>query len=120
MSAPSDEGRSAEPGVSGASIGIAAGTTSGGSQGLGQDQDLVNGTGGARTPGAEQQHISLCEALDRILNKGAVVVADLTISVADIDLIYINLQALITSVETGRRLQQEAAHERQTADDGKS
>ncbi|MCF7976908.1 MAG: gas vesicle protein [Chromatiaceae bacterium] len=124
MSAPSDEGRSAEPGVSGASIGIAAGTPSGGtpsggSQGLGQDQDLVNGTGGARTSGAEQQHISLCEALDRILNKGAVVVADLTISVADIDLIYINLQALITSVETGRRLQQEAAHERQSIDDGK-
>lgn len=123
MSAPNDGDRSAEPGVGGASIGIAAGTPSGGSQGLrqdqDQDQDLVNGTGGARTPGADQQHISLCEALDRILNKGAVVVADLTISVADIDLIYINLQALITSVETGRRLQQEAAHERQSVDDSK-
>ncbi|MGI0117062.1 gas vesicle protein [Zooshikella sp. RANM57] len=51
---------------------------------------------------AEQQHISLCEALDRILNKGAVVVADISISVANVDLIYISLQALITSVETGR------------------
>ncbi|MBU2704749.1 gas vesicle protein [Zooshikella marina] len=51
---------------------------------------------------AEQQHISLCEALDRILNKGAVVVADISISVANIDLVYISLQALITSVETGR------------------
>ncbi|MDP1774581.1 MAG: gas vesicle protein [Methylobacter sp.] len=52
----------------------------------------------------EQQQISLCEALDRILNKGAVVVADVTISVANIDLIYLSLQALVASVETGRRL----------------
>lgn len=52
----------------------------------------------------EGQQVSLCEALDRILNKGAVVVADITISVADIDLVYLNLQALLCSVETGRRL----------------
>jgi hypothetical protein len=50
----------------------------------------------------QQQQVTLCEALDRILNKGAVVVAEITVSVADIDLIYVNLQALITSVETGR------------------
>jgi len=53
---------------------------------------------------AEQQQVSLCEALDRILNKGAVVVADVTISVANIDLIYLSLQALIASVETGKQL----------------
>lgn len=58
---------------------------------------------------AERERISLCEALDRILNKGAVVVADVTISVADIDLIYLSLQALVTSVETGRRLRGEDA-----------
>jgi hypothetical protein len=52
----------------------------------------------------EQQQISLCEALDRILNKGAVVVTDITISVADIDLIYLSIQALIASVETGKVL----------------
>lgn len=52
----------------------------------------------------ENQQVSLCEALDRILNKGAVVVADITISVADIDLVYLSLQALLASVETGRRL----------------
>lgn len=40
----------------------------------------------------ENQQVSLCEALDRILNKGAVVVADITISVANIDLIYLSLQ----------------------------
>ena len=51
----------------------------------------------------EQEHVSLCEALDRILNKGAVVVGDVMISVADIDLIYLGLQVILTSVETARR-----------------
>jgi uncharacterized protein YoxC len=52
----------------------------------------------------ENQQVTLCEALDRILNKGAVIVADITISVADIDLVYLSVQALVASVETGRRL----------------
>ncbi len=52
----------------------------------------------------DSQQVSLCEALDRILNKGAVIVADITISVADIDLVYLSLQALLASVETGRRI----------------
>ena len=47
---------------------------------------------------------SLCETLDRVLNKGAVVVGEVTISVADIDLIYLGLQVILTSVETGRTL----------------
>ena len=51
-----------------------------------------------------KEQVSLCEALDRILNNGAVVVADVTISVEGIDLVYLSLQALITSVETGQRL----------------
>jgi hypothetical protein len=52
----------------------------------------------------ENEQVSLCEALDRLLNKGAVVVADITVSVANIDLIYLSLQALIASVETGKQL----------------
>ena len=48
--------------------------------------------------------VSLCEALDRVLNKGAVVVGEVTISVADIDLIYLGLQVVLTSIETGRGL----------------
>jgi Gas vesicle protein len=45
----------------------------------------------------DAEHLSLCEALDRILNKGAVINGDLTISVADIDLIYVGLRILISS-----------------------
>ena len=51
----------------------------------------------------EKENISLCEVLDRVLNKGAVVVGDVMISVADIDLIYLGLQVILTSVETARR-----------------
>jgi len=46
--------------------------------------------------------VSLCDAIDRVLDKGAVLHAELTISVADVDLIYINLAALIASVDTAR------------------
>ena len=52
----------------------------------------------------ERERCSLCEALDRILNKGAVVAGEVTISVAGIDPIYLGLQILLTSVETARQL----------------
>jgi hypothetical protein len=45
------------------------------------------------------ERVSLCETLDRVLNKGAVVAGDITISVADINLIYLGLQVMISSVE---------------------
>jgi len=45
-------------------------------------------------------HVSLCEALDRVLNKGAVIMGEITISVADIDLIYLGLQVIVSSVQT--------------------
>ncbi len=52
----------------------------------------------------ENKNVALCEVLDRVLNKGAVIVGDLTISVANVDLIYLGLQIILSSVETGRRL----------------
>jgi hypothetical protein len=50
----------------------------------------------------EAEHLSLCEALDRILNKGAVITGDLTISVANVDLIYVGLRVLIASAQALR------------------
>lgn len=50
----------------------------------------------------ENEHVSLSEVLDRILNKGAVIVGDVVISVADIDLVYLGLQVILSSVETAR------------------
>ncbi len=52
----------------------------------------------------EKEHISLCEALDRILNKGAVVVGEIIISVANVDLIYLGLKVILSSVETARKI----------------
>ncbi len=50
----------------------------------------------------DSQHISLCEALDRVLNKGAVVVGEVIISVANVDLLYLGLQLVLTSVESAQ------------------
>jgi hypothetical protein len=44
--------------------------------------------------------ISLCEALDRILNKGAVVMGEISISVANVDLLYVGLHLVVASMET--------------------
>ncbi|MBZ0094886.1 MAG: gas vesicle protein [Sulfuricella sp.] len=44
----------------------------------------------------------MCELLDRVLNTGVVAVGEIVISVAGVDLIYLNLQLLLTSVETAR------------------
>lgn len=52
----------------------------------------------------EDEHISLCEALDRVLNKGVVITGEVVISVANIDLIYLGLQLVLTSVETARKV----------------
>ena len=49
---------------------------------------------------SDPDRLSLCEALDRILNKGAVVVGEVTISVAGIDLVYLGLHVMLSSIET--------------------
>ena len=53
---------------------------------------------------AAEERLSLLEVLDRVLNTGVVIVGDLTISVAGIDLVYLSVRALLTSVETARSL----------------
>jgi hypothetical protein len=52
---------------------------------------------------SDMEHISLCETLDRVLNKGVVIAGEIMISVANIDLIYLGLQLVLTSVETARQ-----------------
>lgn len=49
---------------------------------------------------SEAKSSSLCELLDRVLNTGVVAMGEVVISVAGIDLIYLNLNLLLTSVET--------------------
>jgi hypothetical protein len=46
---------------------------------------------------------SLGELLDRVLDAGLVAAGDIVIGLADIDLVLINLRALVTGVESARR-----------------
>jgi len=49
---------------------------------------------------AKNRRVSLCEALDRILNTGIVAGGKITISVAEVDLIFLGLQLVLTSIES--------------------
>jgi hypothetical protein len=51
-----------------------------------------------------EQQITLLELVDRVLNKGVVLTGDITLSVADVDLVYVGLRVLLASVSTMERL----------------
>jgi gas vesicle structural protein len=48
----------------------------------------------------EEVDLSLLETLDHVLDRGLVIAGEITISVADIDLIFVGLNVLVSSVET--------------------
>ncbi|MFL5938112.1 MAG: gas vesicle protein [Gaiellaceae bacterium] len=56
-----------------------------------------------------EQQITLIELVDRVLSKGVVVTGDITLAVADVDLVYVGLRVLLASVGTMERLEGQAA-----------
>ena len=52
----------------------------------------------------KQERVTLLEILDRALDKGVVSPGDIGITLADVDLIYLGLKVLLSSVETMERL----------------
>ena len=52
----------------------------------------------------EESDLSLLETLDHVLNRGLVIAGEITISVADIDLIFVGLNVLVSSVETANEV----------------
>ncbi|MDN7672532.1 gas vesicle protein [Burkholderia oklahomensis] len=60
----------------------------------------VRSADGEPVPVELAERLSLCEALDRILNKGAVISAHVVVSVAGVDLLCLHLRLLLSSVET--------------------
>lgn len=56
----------------------------------------------AGRPWGLQRPVSLSEVLDRVLNTGAVLSGEIVISVAGIDLLYVGLNLVVSSVETLR------------------
>jgi len=54
----------------------------------------------AGQPALRYQRIALVDLLDRVLAGGAVVMGDVRLAIADVDLVTISVQALISSVST--------------------
>ena len=52
----------------------------------------------------EDTDLSLLETLDHVLNRGLVIAGEITISVADIDLIFLGLNVIVSSVETANEV----------------
>lgn len=61
------------------------------------DTELWDALGGVEGPQ------SLVELVNRVLDKGVVISGDVTISVAGVDLVYLGLNAVLTSVSTARK-----------------
>jgi gas vesicle protein GvpA/GvpJ/GvpM family len=45
-----------------------------------------------------EQEVALIDLLDRLLAGGVVIAGDITLAAADVDLVYVSLRALISSV----------------------
>ena len=53
--------------------------------------------------GSAAEDVSLLEIIDHVLNAGVVIHGSLVISVAGVDLVYVGLNVVLTSVETALR-----------------
>ena len=56
-----------------------------------------------------QQEVALVDLVDRLLAGGVVILGDITLAVADVDLVYVGLRVLLASVGTLERLQEQPA-----------
>ncbi len=55
-------------------------------------------TGPGYDPAIQGERIALVDLLDRVLAGGVVIVGDITLSIADVDLVRVSLRALVTSI----------------------
>jgi gas vesicle protein GvpA/GvpJ/GvpM family len=60
----------------------------------------------------ESQQLVLSDLINRVLDKGVVISANITIGIADVDLIQLDLRLLISSVTTLQRRMAKQAKER--------
>lgn len=49
---------------------------------------------------ANSKEVTLLDIVEKLLDKGVVISGDLILSCADIDLVYLNLKVVLTSVQT--------------------
>jgi hypothetical protein len=51
-----------------------------------------------------ERDVALIDLLDRLIGGGVVLGGDITLSIADVDLVYVGLRAIITSVATAEEV----------------
>ena len=49
-----------------------------------------------------EREIALVDLVDRLLGGGVVIAGEITLAVADVDLVHVSLRALVSSVEKAR------------------
>lgn len=59
-----------------------------------------------RVPDIRDQRIALVDLLDRLLAGGVVITGEVTLSIAEVDLVTVSLRALVTSVSALRQGQE--------------
>lgn len=50
-----------------------------------------------------ERDVALVDLLDRLLGGGVVIAGDITLAAADVDLVYVSLRALVSSVGAAQR-----------------
>ncbi len=60
---------------------------------------------------ARARQVTLVDLLDRVIEHGVILAGDVTISVNDIELVYLGLRVLLAPVERLPELRNPAAHE---------
>ena len=55
-------------------------------------------TGPGYDPVLQGERVALVDLLDRVLGGGVVIVGDITLSIAEVDLVRVSLRALVTSI----------------------
>lgn len=53
---------------------------------------------------SEVRDVALVDLVDRVIDRGVVLAGDITISVADVDLIFLGLKVMLASVDRAERL----------------
>ncbi|MBO0683258.1 MAG: gas vesicle protein [Candidatus Dormibacteraeota bacterium] len=69
-----------------------------------QDYVPAFGRGGTTITGAGHEPTNLGDLLERVLDKGLVIVGDIQVNLLDIELLTIKLRLLVASVDTAREL----------------
>lgn len=71
------------------------------------------------SPRIDAEDVTLLELLDRVIDRGVYLSGDVTISVADVDLIYLGLKVMLTTAERADEMRGlTAARSRRELSDG--